>query len=251
MKCARCGTGLPDTTLVCSHCGAVVGMSYGPPHARGSFPAHKDPAPRFASPLAGSTTRLPARVKGILTSPRSEWAAIAAEPVGTMDIWSGYILPLALIGPVALAVSQVAFGTAFPLVGVVKAALLTGVAVALLSFAFALVQVAVLAWGVNALAQKFRAVPDRLAALKVVAYSMTPVWLVGLAYLLPALGFLWVFAAMYAFFLAFLGLQALMRCTSQQALGYTFATLGIAFALWVATGAIVTALMGFGPVMLE
>ena len=47
------------------------------------------------------------------------------------------------------------------------------------------------------------------------------------------------------------GLRVLMRCTPQQALGYAFATLGIAFALWVITGTIVTALMGFGPVMFD
>ena len=263
MKCARCNTSLDDGAMVCSQCGAVVGMSYdhagGPSHA--SFPSSKVVAPRitppklgapgFPPPLAGSTKRVPQRVKAILVSPRDEWRAIAGEPASAADIWLGYVIPLALIGPAALAIAHVVVGTAFPFVGLVKATLVTGVAVALLTFAFALVQVAVLAWGVNAMAPKFRANPDRLAALKVVAYSMTPVWLVGILYLLPALGFLWVFAALYAFFLAFLGLQALMRCTSQQALAYTFATLGIAFALWVSTGTLVTALMGFGPVMLE
>jgi hypothetical protein len=38
-----------------------------------------------------------------------------------------------------------------------------------------------------------------------------------------------------------------MRCTPQQALAYAFTTLGIAFALWIVTGALVTAVMGFGP----
>lgn len=238
--------------MICSQCGAVVGMRYGttPGASKPTFAAPRLAAPAF-TPTGGATRRLPQRVKGMLLAPRDEWRTIAGESTGAMDVWSGYVIPLALVGPVALAVSQVAFGTAFPLVGVVKAALVTGVAVALLTFAFALLQVAVLAWGVNAMALKFHAVPDRLAALKVIAYSMTPVWLVGILYLLPALGFLWVFAAIYAFFLAFLGLQALMRCTPQQALGYTFATLGIAFALWVGTGALVTALMGFGPVMFE
>lgn len=248
MKCTRCNTSLANGAMVCGQCGAVVGLAYGPPHGapNAGFPSHKAAAPAFAAPGAGATKRLPDRVKGILSSPRVEWRAIAGEPASATDVWSGYVIPLALIGPVALAIAQLAFGTALPLAGVVKVALVTGIAVALVTFAFALVQVAVLAWGVNAMALKFRAIPDRLAALKVVAYSMTPVWLVGIVYLLPALGFLWVFAAIYAFFLAFLGLQTLMRCTPPQALAYTFATLGIALALWMGTGALITALMGFG-----
>jgi hypothetical protein len=137
------------------------------------------------------------------------------------------------------------------MVGVVKAALVSGVAAALLTFAFSLVQVAVLAYCVNAMAPRFQAVRDPLAALQVVAYSMTPVWLAGVLYLVPPLAFLWVFAAVYAIVLAMFGLRTLMRCTPPQAIAYVFTTLFIAFALWVITGTIVTALMGFGPVMFD
>jgi hypothetical protein len=260
MKCARCNAFLDQGVMVCSQCGAVVGMSYG----RGAPARKQEPAPKIAAlapsvaprpgtatPRTGTTTPLTQRVKGLLLSPRAEWSAIAAEPVTPGDVWMGYVVPLALIAPVALGVSQVVFGTSFPLVGVVKAALVTGIAAALLTFALSLAQVAVLAYCVNAMAPKFQAVPDRLAALQVVAYSMTPIWLVGALYLLPALSFLWIFAAVYALVLALFGLRTLMRCTPQQALAYAFTTLGIAFALWVITGTIVTALMGFGPVMLD
>jgi hypothetical protein len=42
-----------------------------------------------------------------------------------------------------------------------------------------------------------------------------------------------------------------MRCSAQQALGYAFTALAIAFVLWLVTGVIVTALLGIGPVMLD
>ena len=262
MKCARCNAPLDDGVMVCSHCGAVVGMKYAkgpavakpaaaPPIAQAPSPAQKPPPTMGAAPRSGTTKGLAERVRDILTSPRAEWSAIAAEPVREVDIWLGYVIPLALVGPIALAVAQVVFGTSFPLVGVVKATLVHGVAAALLAFAVALVQVAVMAWAVTAIAPKFQAVPDRLAALQVVAHSMTPLWLAGVLYLVPPLAFLWIFAAGYAFVLCLFGLRVLMRCTPQQALGYALATLGIAFALWLVAGSIVTALMGFGPVMLD
>jgi hypothetical protein len=257
MKCARCGTPLDEGVMVCSHCGAVVGMTYGrapatskPTAVKPAMPA-KPAMPMPGAPHAGTTMRLRERVKHLLLSPRSEWNAIAAEPATAMDIWLGYVIPLALIGPIALAIAQVAFGTSFPLVGVVKADLATGLAAGLLTFAFTLVQVAVLASVVHAMAPRFGAVPDRLGALKVVAYSMTPVWLAGVLYLLPVLAFLTVLAALYAFLLCLFGLRVVMRCSAQQALGYAFTALAIAFVLWLVTGVIVTALLGIGPVMLE
>jgi hypothetical protein len=255
MKCARCNAALDDGVMVCSQCGAVVGMTYaeGPAISRPATPPGAAPAAMKvsgapgATPRTGSSKGLIARVRDILTSPRAEWNAIAAEPVRAVDVWLAYVVPLALIGPVALAVLQVAIGTAFPMLGVVKAEVVHGLAAALLAFALALVQVAVLAWAVNAMAPKFQAVPDPLAALQVVAYSMTPVWLAGILHLVPPLEFLWIFAAAYALLLCLFGLRTLMRCTPQQALAYAFTTLGIAFALWIVTGALVTAVMGFGP----
>ena len=253
MKCARCSAPLDDGVMVCSQCGAVVGMNYvhRPAQARPIAPPRPAALSPRPTPRGGTTKPLTQRVNDILLSPRAEWNAIAVEPVSTADLWLGYVLPLALIGPVALAVAQVLFGTSFPLVGVVKAALVTGVAAALLAFAFTLVQVAVLAWAVDAMAHRFGATPDRLAALQVVAYSMTPVWLVGIFYLLPPLGVLWLLAALYAFMLCVFGLRTLMHCPPHQALGYAATTLGIAFALWAVTGSIVTAIMGFGPVIFD
>lgn len=252
MRCARCDKSLDDGAMVCGQCGAVVGMAYGAAQgaSKAGFPSDKAAAPAFVAASAGTTKRLPQRVKDILVSPREEWRTIAGEPTTAADVWTGYVIPLAIIGPVALAIAQLGFGGGRPVAGAGTAPLVTGIAMAFLTFAFALVQVAVLAWGVNAMALKFRAIPDRLAALEVVAYSMTPVWLVGIAYLFPALGFLWVFAAIYAFILAFLGLRTLMRCAPPQALAYTFATLGIAFVMWVVTGALVTTLLGFGGPLL-
>jgi len=253
MRCARCNTPLDDGVMVCSQCGAVVGMNYprGPGAAKPAVAPRSAPTAAGAVPRTGTSKRLAERVRDLMTSPRAEWNAIAAEPVRAGDIWLGYVVPLALIGPIALAVAEVVFGSAFPLVGVVKATLVNGIAAALLAFAFSLVQVAVLAWAVCAIAPKFQAVPDRLAALQVVAYSMTPLWLAGIVHLVPVLAFAWIFAAVYTFILCVFGLRALMRCTPPQALAYALATLGIGSVLWLVSGGLVTALIGFGPVMLD
>ena len=163
------------------------------------------------------------------------------------------MIPLALIGPAALAVAQVGFGTSFPMVGVVKGgALVTGVAAALLIFAFTLVQVAALAWAIQAMAPKFQATPDRLRGrCRLVAYSMTPVWLAGILYL-PAAARVPVGCSRrsYAFVLSVSsGSRTLMRCAPPQAAKVTLLAGGAAFLLFTVLGALIAALIGFGPAL--
>jgi hypothetical protein len=42
------------------------------------------------------------RVKNILMSPKTEWPVIAGEATTTQALYTGYIMILAAIGPVAL-----------------------------------------------------------------------------------------------------------------------------------------------------
>ena len=53
---------------------------------------------------------LVSRVKGLLTNPRQEWTAIDDEPLDVATLLTGYVLPLAAIGPVASALGWSLFG---------------------------------------------------------------------------------------------------------------------------------------------
>src|SRR5258707_10703118 len=59
--------------------------------------SHQRPAPdREALPMS-----LVERAKNILLQPKTEWPVIAAEQATTGSLYTGYVIPLALIGPVA------------------------------------------------------------------------------------------------------------------------------------------------------
>src|SRR4051794_19057770 len=104
MRCQRCGAELEDDAMVCGQCGAVVGASYAD---RGLKPATPQPSP---AAFAGTVPGIVARVKGLMAHPSLEWAAIAAEPIGSFEVLTGYAAPLAAIGAVALFIGQVAVG---------------------------------------------------------------------------------------------------------------------------------------------
>ena len=42
------------------------------------------------------------RIKGILVEPRNEWPKIAAEPATVQSLYTGWIMILAAIGPIAV-----------------------------------------------------------------------------------------------------------------------------------------------------
>jgi hypothetical protein len=195
----------------------------------------------------GRAKGLVERVKALLRSPASEWPVVASEATTAREIYAGYVAPLAAIGAIALFVGQVAIGSPVPLLGVIKAALLEGVAAAVVLFVLSLLWVAALSMIVNGLAPKFGAQRDTLRAQKVAAYSVTPLLLAGVLHAVPALGFLWVFAGLYSAYLAFVGLPVLMGCRKEQTLLYAGAVALCAYFLLIVIGALTTAVTGLGP----
>ena len=114
------------------------------------------------------------RLKGILFDPRREWPKIAAEPATAQSIYTGWVMILAAIGPLAMLMALGGLGL--------------GVRVAVLAYLNALIGTAVLALIVDLLASSFGGTKDFVASLKLVAYSLTAVWVAQVMLILPLLG---------------------------------------------------------------
>jgi hypothetical protein len=146
------------------------------------------------------------RVKNILLSPKDEWPKIAAEPATVQSIYVGYVLILAAIGPIALALRS----------GIV------GLTIAVVSYAIGLAVTYVLAFIVDALAPSFGGEKDFIGSLKLVAYSYTAAWVAGVFNLLPFVGgIIGLLAVIYSFYTFFLGAPVLKKCAPEKAVGFT------------------------------
>ena len=154
------------------------------------------------------------RIKRLLTSPATEWPAIAGEPMTLNSIMMTWVLPLAAIGPIAglirnLLFPLTIFGVSFrpSLVGsVVQAALALG-----------LTMLGVWLWSlvIDALAPNFKGTKNPIAALKLVAFSATAMWLAQI------FGITWatlplVFVGLYSAYLFWVGLPVLMKVPDDQ-----------------------------------
>lgn len=177
------------------------------------------------------------RAKAIVLNPKQEWAVIEKETTTTAELYTGYIVPLAAIGPAAWAIGMSAFGVAMPFMGSLRVSPATAVGSAVMRFVFALVGVWVLGWIIDALAPKFGGQSNSSQALKVAAYSSTAAWLAGIFGIFPPLAILGLLG-LYSLYLLYLGLPALMKSPADRSLGYTVVVVIAAVLIFAVIGVI-------------
>lgn len=186
------------------------------------------------------------RVKKMVLTPQSEWEVVAQEPASVVGLYKDYIAPLSAIGPVAAFIGMSIFGTSVPFMGSIRVPLLSGVSRMVVSYVLGLAGVYLLALLIDALAPTFGGEKDRMQALKVAAFSATPVWIAGVLHILPALGILVLLAALYSLFVLYLGLQILMKSPKDKALAYTIVVIVIAIVVGAVFGLAANKIAGFG-----
>ena len=159
---------------------------------------------------------LVARAKAILTSPRTEWPVIDAEPLDIGQLLTGYVLPLAAIGPIALAIGRSLLGFG----GLFRISLGSAITYAIVTYIFAVISMFVLAWIINALAPSFGGTPSMPQAIKLAAYSSTAAWVAGIFGLIPALAILTAIGGIYSLYLCYMGLPVLMKNPPEKTMTY-------------------------------
>lgn len=188
--------------------------------------------------MPGAPVSLVDRVKNIIVTPKTEWPRIDAEPATIGSIFTGYVLILAAIGPVASLIGQQLFGiggfgfTWKPSIGY-------SVGSAVFTYIMTLVVIYVSALITNALAPSFGGTQDQVKAFKVTAYSWTPGLIAGLFGIIPMLGWLALIGMIYGFYLLYLGLPVLMRVSEDKAIGYTIVIIVVNIVLYFVMAMIV------------
>jgi hypothetical protein len=172
------------------------------------------------------------RVKNILLTPKTEWPTIAGETATPQSIYVGYVLILAAIGPIAMAIRG----------GMLLAT------VAVFSYVVALAVTFLLAFIVDALASSFGGEKDFTQSLKLSAYAYTAAWVAGIFQLLPFVGpLLGLIAGCYSLYTFYLGAPVLKKCTAEKAVGFTVVVVVCVIVLNVLLGVVLmSAFIGGG-----
>lgn len=189
---------------------------------------------------------LQSRVVGILTTPADEWRKIQSEPADVASLLRGYAAPLAAIPAICQFIGMSLVGVNVPFLGTVRTGAVRGFAGAVVSWVLSLVGAWIAAVVVEKLAPKFQSRGDTAQALTLVVYAMTPVWVAGVLYLIPALSVLTIIAALYAVYLFYLGLPVVMTTPSGQVVPYMVVSAIVIIVVSIVLGMITAAISGVG-----
>jgi hypothetical protein len=184
------------------------------------------------------------RVKNMITQPKAEWDVIDNEPATIGGIYTSYVMILAAIPCICLAIGLIFFmprpnaevaalGQAFGVPVLTTGSIIAG---AVVQYVLGLVGVYVMSMIIDGLAPSFGGTKDQLKAFKVAAYYPTAAWVAGILYIIPLLGILALIAGIYALYTLYLGLPKLMRVSQEKAVGYFVVTLVVAIVVFMVIG---------------
>jgi hypothetical protein len=190
--------------------------------------------------MPGAPASLVDRVKNILTSPKTEWQRIDAEPSTVGSVYTSYVMILAAIPPIATAIGLLLFlprsVTAYGMyIGISTTSIVVG---AVVQYLLALASVYIMALIIDGLAPTFNSQKNFLKAFKVAAYYPTAAWVASILLVVPLLGLLVLLAALYSLYLLYLGLPTLMRTPQDKAVPYFVVTLIVAIVVFIVIGTI-------------
>jgi hypothetical protein len=174
------------------------------------------------------------RLKGILLQPGSTWKVIDGEFTKPAVLYKGWVLPLALVGPICWAFGTLVFGLSFGVIGAYRLPLPSIATIAVVDYVLSVVGVFALTMIISLLAPTFGGQKNDVQALKVAAYASTPWFLAGVFHLLPQLALVRVIVSLYTIYLVFSGVPIVMKPAKDQAMGY---------AIVAVLGAVVVALI--------
>lgn len=185
------------------------------------------------------------RVTDVLSHPQAAWARIETEDTDVRGVYQNYLVYLAAISALAGFIGLCLVGAnawSTP----VRVPWLNGLGHMVTGFVLTLLSVFLLSLVVDVLAPVFNGQRNATQALKLVAYSATPVLLAGVCAVVPELWWVVVLSAGYSAALFFLGAPVLMRVPADQAVLYTALLSGCLFVLSLVVRAVGTVFTGVG-----
>src|SRR4030042_6373839 len=192
---------------------------------------------------------LVARVQAILLKPKEEWVKIKDEPTTIQQLFVPYPVILAAIPAVAQFLGwAVIGGFRIPYAG--GSWMTRALLYAIFSYILSLVVVYALGFIINALAPNFSSPQSLPLAMKLAVYSMTPVWIIGIFNLIPALWALGILGSLYALYIMYVGFATpLMGTPKEKATGYFVVSVVVAIVLMAVVGLILGAAFAIRGVM--
>jgi hypothetical protein len=183
------------------------------------------------------------RVKEILLQPKAAWEVIKNEETSVAKIMTGYVLPLALIPAIASLIGYWLVGVNVPFFGKM-ASFEWGLNVALSNYLGSVIGVFITGWVISKLAPTFNASVSIDNAVKMVAYSYTPVFVVGILNIAPSLAVISLFAGIYGLYILYLGFEPITNVGQEKKTSYFVVSILVLIGVYIVLGIIIGTILG-------
>jgi hypothetical protein len=181
------------------------------------------------------------KVRSILVSPQSEWQAIEEANEPHVQVFTSYVVPLAVIPAVAAFIGYGLIG--YNVFGVHISSVSLGIRHAIVQYVTMLCGVYITAFVIDALAGNFGARKDLNRSFSLVACAYTPMFVGGVFYLLPSLSWLASLAGLYGLYLLYTGMQPVMKVPADRHTSYFVISLIATVAVSVALSLVLAAVL--------
>ena len=177
----------------------------------------------------------------LLITPKTEWEVIKNEQTSTADLFTKYVMILALIPVIATFIGQSLIGISLGPFGSYKVPVSNGLIYAVVYYILSIAGVYLVAFIIDALAPSFGSTKNMDASLKVAVYSYTAAWIAGIFSIIPILGILGILG-LYSLYLMYLGLKIVKDTPQDKLVGYLVVVIIIAIVVYFVIGMIVAAI---------
>lgn len=160
------------------------------------------------------------KIKELLLHPAQLFQQVKEEQTTQAELTKTFLIYVAAIPAAAGFLGKVIIGQNIALVRYYHVPFFAGLLWAVLLFAFSILGVYAIAFIVNYLSPKFGGAHDDLGAFKLTLYSFIPLFVLGIAGLIPALAGLYILG-LYGVYLFYIGLPVLMQVPEDKALSFT------------------------------
>ena len=182
------------------------------------------------------------RIKGVILNPKNEWNTIQQEQQGNTELLMSYLIPLVLIPVIASFIGYGLIGRKFAFVGHVGSVTL-GIRYAIMMLLNILVGIYLTAFVIDLLATSFGATKNFNNALRLVAYSYTPMMVAGIFYIFPSLSVLAMLASLYGLYILYLGIKPMMKAPDDKVTVYFIVSIVVLIVVYAIVTAIISALL--------
>lgn len=192
------------------------------------------------------------RVKNIIITPKTEWEKIAVEEQSMSSVITSYVLPLTLVGAVAVFIGYGLIGVDTGFLGVRVKGMNWGLYMAINKFITGILAVVISAYVVDMLAPSFGSEKNLNKSAQLVAYAYTPAMVGAILSILPMLGIIGGLFGLYGIYLWYLGLGPMKKTPEDKKVVYLVVSIIVLIVVSFVIGLVMTRVLGgvFGIDML-